>query len=183
MHILWGIRRLGVAALMTLCSATAAQAQISAPTPIGSNQANNTTGTTLTITTTAAAPAGSTILVAAANDATATGVSSCSDGGSNSYNVDTSDQTASTMIALCSGHVTTALPAGAAITVTFQAFPGTGNERAQAFVVSGLTAAPLDRVAPPLASSTNNHQPSTTLLAPTSQPNELLFAVLGAGNE
>jgi len=160
-----------------------AEAQIRTPVAIGSNFADVTIDATLAITTIQAVPAGGSILVATSGyfHSDPPTSASCSDSAGNVYATDASERDNDILTVLCSTHgLATSLPSGSTIFVTWSGGAGAYTERAEAFLATGLTAAPLDRT---LAAVNISGSPTVTLPAPTSQANELLFAVVVHQNE
>lgn len=151
-------------------------AAIGTPTSLGSNQAIS--GTTLSVTTGASVPVGNTIIVTIASDGN-NGNISVSDTGGNTYTKDADISSGNgggndVRITVWSAPVTTALSAGALITVSS---PNLAKS-IQAMQVSGLlTSSYVDKTA--TATNTGTSASSGNTIT-TSQSDELLVGAVGA---
>jgi hypothetical protein len=160
-----------------------ARAEAVTPVSLGSNQAAATEATSLSVTTLQAVPAGAGIIVTAHDlevgmPGQPPSSAACSDGAGDSYHADLSEVGGSgqSLTTVCSAAaITSQLPAGSMITVTWTGRANTQDELVEVFMVPGLAASPLDRTA---AATGVSGAPSSGAIATTRQASELLFGAV-----
>jgi hypothetical protein len=153
---------------------------IGIPASLGSNTADGIPSIFISITATQAAPAASAIIVISEASTIfgpeAPGVA-CADSAGNTYSVAVANSSGvGDFTAICSAHVTTQLPLGGTITVTWFGTAPIGQLfLANAWSVTGLAGSPLDQTA---SAAGTGASVSSGATATTTQANELLFGAI-----